>query len=83
MAGDSMEESLKKWERWLTQSLKLDTGYPKIRVTTSETLKEDVNVTKNGDVFEIEVCPALRNDPERFKDAYDSMLRAILVRTSE
>ena len=78
-----MEESLKKWERWLEQSLRLDTGYPKIMVRSSTTLKEDVSIWRNGDVFEIEVRPEIRNQPERFEDAYDSSLRVILARTSE
>ena len=46
-----MEESLKKWERWLEQSLRLDTGYPKIMVRSSTTLKEDVSIWRNGDVL--------------------------------
>ncbi len=77
-----MEESLKKWERWLAQSLKLDTGYQKIRVNASASLNEDVGVRRNGDVFEVDVRAAIRNEPERFKAAYDSAMRAILARSS-
>lgn len=83
LSGDSMDTSLEKWEKWLAQSLKLDTGYPRIRVRTSDTLKEDVEVQRNGDVFEVEIHAALKNEPERFKEAYDSALRAILSRSAE
>lgn len=78
-----MDESLEKWERWLEQSLRLDTGYPKIRVTTSTALQEDVAVARNGDVFDVEVYAAIRNQPERFKAAYDLVLRTILLRSRD
>ncbi len=78
-----MEESIEKWATWLAQSLKLDTGYPKIRVRASSTLKEDVNVQRNGDAFEVEVCAALRNEPERFKGAYEQLLRFMCKRLED
>ena len=78
-----MEESIEKWATWLAQSLKLDTGYPKIRVRASSTLKEDVNVQRNGDAVEVEVCAALRNEPERFKEAYELILQSIVDRKDE
>jgi hypothetical protein len=78
-----LDKRLAKWEKWLEQSLKQDTGYPKIKVTVLENLKQDVNVERNGDVFEIEINAVTRNDPKRFKVAYDSALRAILARSPE
>lgn len=83
LVGDFMEESSTKWERWLAQSLKLDTGYPNIRVCASFTLKEDVDVQRHGDAFEVEIRAALRSEPEKFKAAYDSALRVIVSRLSE
>ncbi len=75
-----MDESLEKWERWMEQSLRLDTGYAKIRVTATPGLEEDAVVRRIGDMFEVEVYPAIRNQPERFKEAYDYALRCILAR---
>lgn len=78
-----MEESLEKWERWLEQSLRLDTGYPKIKVTTSTTLREDVAVTRSGDWFEVEFYAPVRNQPDRFKESYESVLRTIFARSQD
>lgn len=83
IAGDFMDESVEQWASWVEQSLKLDTGYPKIRVTASQSLKADVNVRKSGNVFEVDLYAPIRNQPERFKEAYDSALRAILSLSSE
>jgi hypothetical protein len=33
---------------------------------------------RNNDVFEVEICAALRNKPQRFEKAYDFALRQIL-----
>jgi len=78
-----MDESLAKWERWLDQSLRLDTGYAKIRAKAVAELEEDAVVRQIGDVFDVEVYAPIRNQPDRFKAAYDSMLRAIITRAAK
>jgi len=78
-----MDESLEKWERWLEQSLRLDTGYPKIRVRVVTSLEEDAVVRQIGDVFDVEVYAPIRNQSDRFKAAYDSVLRAIITRAAK
>jgi hypothetical protein len=77
-----MDGSLEKWERWLEQSLRLDTGYQKIQVRAVAASNEDAVVRRNGDVFDVEVCAAIRTQPERFKQAYEEMLSAIVRRVT-
>lgn len=75
-----MDESLEKWERWLEQSLRLDTGYPKINVRAVTSLEEDAVVRQIGDVFDVEFYAPIRNQPERFKEAYHQILGVIVRR---
>ncbi len=75
-----MDDSLVKWERWLEQSLRLDTGYPKIQVHAVSTLEEDAVVRLIGDLFDVEVYAPVRNQPERFQKAYQDILMAVVRR---
>ena len=58
----------------------MDTGYPKIRVRAVSEIEEDVVVRMVGDVFDVEVYPAIRNQPERFQLGYQRILDFILCR---